>query len=504
MKIFFVKGHFRPCFILSPWYFLNMAQLHLLEKFSPTIRDFINSTKAITILIASLGEGKTFGCIGAIIVHAIRCGQPIRCAIVRDTLENIKLSIVPSIQEFFQEFFPEYPPAKLYRFKNEYKELTIFTNPRIEIDLFGIDDPASLSKLQGSSAYTLIWLNEPAPISDKANAGLSEDVYNVAVIRALRRKGLPGRLIVDMNPADDEHWTYRRFIEEPDFEEDFPLVQKQVWRVPYGENRHLKDESRQAARKMYQNDPAQYARYVEGKFATIYKGKRVTPDYNSRIHQSEKPLAPAKGLVSFAFFDSWHCPACVLGQTTSTGRLIFLDTLRLEDGDIRALIQNQVLPMINSPKWKDKPMSWRVGGDFTMKQPDQSNILESSARVVEDVFPGALFQPGPTKWKHMVAGFTYALNHSILGQPAVYLCSTNRLLHRALNGRWHYKTDASGNVSRVENVKPEKDMASHYADAWANACCVLLPMQDRAVNLASYRKAAAASKRRVQSYASGV
>jgi hypothetical protein len=478
-----------------------MAQFHLIEKFSPTIQGFILSEKAITILIAPLGEGKSFGCVGAMIIHAARCGHPIRCAIVRDTLENIKLSIVPTIQEFFQEFFPDIPPAKLYRFKNEYKELSIFFNPRIDVDLFGIDDPASLSKLQGSSAYSLIWLNEPAPISDKANAGLSEDVYNVAVIRALRRKGSPGRLVVDMNPADDEHWTYRRFIEEPDFEPEFPLVQKQVWQVPYGENRHLKDESRQAARKMYQNDPAAYARYVEGRFATIYRGKRVTPDYNPNIHLSPVPLAPAKGLVSFAYFDSWHSPAVVLGQITQTGRLVFLNTLRLEGGDIRALIQNQVLPMINSPAWKDKPFSWRVGGDFTMKQPDQSNIQESAARVVEAAFPGCIFQPGPSKWKHMVAGFGYALNHSILGLPAVYLCQTNRLLHKGLNGGWHYKTDNSGNVSRVENVKPEKDKASHFCDAWANAVCVLLPTQDRTVNLSAYRKVAQAAKRRIQSYA---
>ena len=86
-----------------------MQEVDLLDWFSPTIRDFIASEKTITILIAPLGEGKTFGCIGAMLFHAGRCGQPIRCAIVRDTLENIKLSIVPSIQEFFQEYFPDKP-----------------------------------------------------------------------------------------------------------------------------------------------------------------------------------------------------------------------------------------------------------------------------------------------------------------------------------------------------------------------------------------------------------
>jgi len=331
-----------------------MAQFDLIEKFSPTIQDFILSEKTITVLVAPLGEGKTLGCIGAILKHAALCGVSIRCAIVRDTLENIKLSIVPSIQEFFRIFFLD-NHLKMYRFKNEYKELTILTNPRIEIDLFGIDDPAALGKLQGSSAYSLIWLNEPAPIADKANAGLSEETYNVAVIRALRRTGTPGRLIVDMNPADEEHWTHRRFMEEADFDPNFPLVQKQVWNVPYGENKHLKEEARQAAKKVYANDEAAYARYVKGEFAQIYRGEKVTPEYKPEIHLCPDILVPAPGLESFAFFDSWHYPACVLGQVTSTGRLVFIDTLRLPNSDVRILMDTLVFPLLSSPSGRTRP-----------------------------------------------------------------------------------------------------------------------------------------------------
>ena len=41
--------------------------------------------------------------------------------------------------------------------------------PTVE-DFFWIDDPASLSKLQGPQ-YAIIWLEEPAPIIEKQNAG---------------------------------------------------------------------------------------------------------------------------------------------------------------------------------------------------------------------------------------------------------------------------------------------------------------------------------------------
>jgi hypothetical protein len=462
----------------------------------PTVSDFINSTKTITIIIAPLGESKTFGCIAALITHAKRCGQPIRCAIVRDTLENIKLSIVPSIQEFFQN------NPQAFRFKNEFKELTIFSNPRIDVDLFGIDDPASLGKLQGSSAYSLIWLNEPAPIADKANAGLSVDVYRVAVIRAVRHAGTPGRLLVDMNPADESHWTYHEFIEEPDIDPDFPLIEKQVWHVPYGENPHLKAESRQAAMKMYANSPAEYSRYVEGKFAIIYKGEKVTPYYKRELHLLPYPAAPVKGLESFRLWDSWGSPCCVLGQRTMIGRLIIYDVCLINgNSDIRTLISTQVNPLINSPRWKDKAKNWRDIGDITMGLRDQSNVEESAKLVVQRAFQNR-FEVGPSTWKLCKQGLDdmFERNGLIQGLPSVQLDPVGaRLLDRALAGGWHYPVDNQGKRTRE---KPVKDVMSHPGDAFANGCCILRPSSKK-LDIAAARKQAQKIQKRIQSYAVG-
>lgn len=478
-----------------------MEEVRILQTFSPRMRSFILSEKVITILIAPLGEAKTFTCIATMIRHAQRCGKPIRCAIIRDTLENIKLSIVPSIQEFFQEFFPENPTSH-YLFKNEYKELTLFTDPQITVDLFGIDDPASLGKLQGSSAYSLIWLNEPAPISDKANAGLSEDVYNVAVVRAVRHKGSPGRLLVDMNPADELHWTYNRFIVEPDFDPEFPLIQKQVWQIPYGDNPHLKDESRQAVKKMYANDPSAYARYVEGKFAVIYKGERVTPYYKRDLHllPPDPVPMPVKGLESVRLWDSWGAPACVLGQITTIGRLIIYDVCIINgNSDLRVLISTQVEPLLNSPRWKGKARSWRDIGDFTMAMRDQSNVEESAKMVVQRAFRGR-FEPGPSTWKMVKQGLDnmFGQNGLIQGMPSVQIDPLGAsLADKALAGEWHYPVDNQGKRSRD---KPVKDFYSHIGDAIANGCAVLRP-SSRKGDIRKTMELANKAKKRAQSYA---
>jgi len=475
-------------------------QVDFIDTFGPTAQEFIWSDKTITIVVAPLGESKTFSCIAALILHAYKCQMPIRAAVIRDTLENIKISIVPSFQEFFREFFPE--SHRYYRFKNDYKELFINLPgiPKITVDLFGIDDPASLEKLKGSSAYTVIWLNEPAPISEKANAGLSEDVYKVAVVRAVRHKATKGRLMVDMNPADDLHWTYRVFILEPDVDPEFPLIQKQVWHIPYGENKHLKEESRQAAMRMYKDDPAQYARYVKGQFAVVPLGEKVTPQYNPDRHLSPNVLEPAAGLESFAFFDSWGNPTCVLGQITRSNRLVYLDTLRLYGADIQTLLELQVMPMLESPRWRGKAKAWRIGGDCTMSNMDQSNRLESAAKKVCRFFPGYHFENGPKTWDAIEQHLPTVLRGSDeRGEPLILLSNDNHLLHRALTGGWYYKTNNQG--QRISKLPDKKSEYSHIGDAWANSICVLLPSRLSRVPKHRLRQLNIRTRRRADSYA---
>ena len=431
-------------------------------KLSPMQTAYVTSDAMINIIYSSRGEGKTFCSIVAMMVHAKRNGKLIRCAVVRDTHENIKISVVRAVQEML--------PQSLYVFKNDFKHLIIKSEPHVVVDLFGIDDLAALQKLQGPE-YSLVWLEEPAPMSDKANAGLSEDVYNAAIIVCARQKNSIARLQVSMNPADQDHWTYRRFLEEPDVDPENPLITKAVFAVPYGDNAHLSDQARQAVKVAYKNDPASYARYVENKFVSITKGKKVTPDYGTGNYTSNNPLVPAQGLEGFMGFDGWHNPVCVMGQITHTGRLIFIDTLRGDNIDIRTLVDQKVIPMLNSPRWKDKCKSWRYAGDRSMKIPDQSNINESAARVVEDKL-GGYFEGGPARWTHMKRGIDHIFQMNITGKPAFIVNKENRQLDKALNGAWSFKTDNAGSIL---GDMPQKNDASHVGDAWANAVNVLLP-----------------------------
>lgn len=465
-------------------------------ELSATVGAFVTSEAVVNIIHSPRGEGKTYGCIAAMFHHAKRNDKLIRCAIVRDTHENIKLSAARSIQDAL--------PDHLFKFKNDYKELILSSTPPILVDLFGIADPGALQKLQGPE-YALIWLEEPAPMVDKANAGLSEEVFNAALIACARQKNTIPRLQVSMNPADEDHWTFKRFFEEPDIDPLNPLITKAIFKVPYGDNKHLPEVSRQAVKVAYKNDDASYGRYVEGKFVKITKGKKVTPFYGTGKYTSEVPLKPAPGLEGFRAYDGWHNPTCILGQITHTGRLIFIDTLHGNNVDIRTLIDEKVRPMLNSPRWKGMCKLWRDVGDRTMKIPDQSNINESAARVIENAFKTktgrhAHFEGGPARWESMKRGIDNIFNTNIAGKPAFLVNMDNRLLDKTLSGGWHFKVDNAGNV--VSDT-PEKTEESHIGDAWANAVNVLLPSNIMNLNRGTVIELQKKTRTRAKSYAVG-
>jgi hypothetical protein len=479
-------------------YRFTMGDLKLDFHLSPTVGAFVESDAGVNILISPAGEGKTYGAVVALPAHAQRCGKPIRVAIIRDTHENIKNSTAVSINEVFENY------PNILTWRDDFKKLRIDSDPPVQVDLFGIDDLGALSKLQGPQ-YALIWLEEPAPISDKMNAGLAEEVYNAALLRCARQKGTKPRLQVTMNPADEDHWTYKRFIEDPDIIPEFPLVTKRVFQIPYGENSELNQAAREFAMYAYKDDPAAYARYVEGRFAPVYRGIAVTPQYRRSRHMilnqhgAPVPLEPAPGLVGFAFFDSWSNPACVLGQITQYNRLVFLDTLRLEDSDIETLIETQVIPMLESPRWYQKCRGWRVGGDATMLNMDQSSRSRSAALTVIKAFPGCSFEAGPREWSLIEPQLPFALTHNdFRGEPLMVVSGDNKVLDRGLSGAWHYKKNNAG--ERASKL-PVKDKSSHYCDAWATAICRLLPQAlSNQKDLTDYRRLNAKLKRRAAGY----
>ncbi len=437
----------------------------LVFDLSPIQSAYVHTDAHIAMLMGPMGEGKTFASIAGLIAHAARCGRDIRGAIIRDTHTNIKISTVPDIEQIL---------GKFVTFHDDSKKMVIHSTPKVEVDLFGIDDPASLSKLQGPQ-YAIIWLEEPAPIIEKANAGLPKDVFDMAVARASRQRGTTMRVQISQNPADEDHWT-EILANEPEVYATDPdtgkSIIKKVFRIPYGENKYLNELTRVANRAAFKNDPGKFARYVEGRAAPVLRGKKVTPEYNPKIHFSEHVLPIVPGAIGVRGWDAWQNPCCLIGQLIPPGKLWIHDVVVGDGIGVRELIKQQVIPLLGSPKHKDQIHDWRDIGDPTMRTPDQSSIQMTAAKVLEKLL-GTRFEPGPTRWAARINPTKTALTQLATdGAPVIQISRSAQILHRTLNGGWHWKTDNSGNV--VGNL-PVKDNFSHPGDSFSYLVSILFP-----------------------------
>jgi len=438
----------------------------LVFDLSPTQAAFVYTDAHIAHLTGPMGEGKTHCGVAAMLYHAQRCKlKPLRGAIIRDTHENIKTSTAISIRDILKDRAV---------FKNDSKSLFIKAEYPVEVDLFGIDDPASVSKLQGPQ-YGFIWLEEPAPIHEKANAGLPREVFDMALARSGRQPGSIPRLQITQNPGDDKHWT-TQLMEEPEeflVADDGTIIIKQTFHIKKGENKYLSSLQRAMNMAAFKGDPGKWARYVEGQTATVLQGKAVTPKYGKNVHFSQKVLPVYPKVECYRGWDGYQHPSCIIAQYNPFGQLVIHAALSMEGAGVKELIKEKLNPLLLSPKFRDKYIpAWRDIGDPSMRTPDQSTNTRTAAMVLQDILK-TRFEPGPTRWKNRIDPVNQALGRTVNeGRPLILISADAAPLHRALNGGWHYKVDNNGHQLGDLPVKNEHD---HIGNGFAYMISILLP-----------------------------
>jgi hypothetical protein len=449
------------------------APLNFRVPLTPTQRRFVESDAPIVFLIGPEGEGKTYSGLCAILRMAQRRKSqglpPLRAAILRDTFENILTKTIPSLQHAIATIaecngFPAFVSA--FRFSRGGKRMI---GPHLDCDLFGANDLADLTRLQGGE-WSVIWIEEPAPMYAGNNAGIPKAVFDAAISRAARGGG-EMRVQVTSNPADEDHWTYSAAITRPIMRpEHAPDLWTETIRIPYGDNPARTDRMRQATKAAYSKDPALWARLVEGRFAFAQIGEKVCPEYNERLHRATSPLPIFPRAKSFRFYDGGLTPTCIIGQITPSGQMFIKRTFRGVNIGMRQLLERDVVPFINSTKFKDCT-DWDDIGDSALNQRGQADSTHTASGVIYGVFGNALVD-GAISWEARREAMKHALTRMPDGEPFVQIDPSDEILHKSLRGGWHYAQDSSGNIIRA---KPVKDIHSHPGDAFAYGCSVYSP-----------------------------
>lgn len=417
-----------------------------------TQRRFILSKATVSCLIGPQGEGKSWAAIAAMLFWSQKAQKKLRAAIVRDTFTNIERNTIPSIQKMLGD---------TAKFNKGGRKLEM---ENLDTDLFGVKDLASLSNLQGSE-YDIAWLEEPAPVYETGNAGLREEVFDIFYSRGSRELESFHKLLVTMNPADEEHWTFRRLVgdDDPEIETIF---------IPYGENQYLPEEERERTKKAYKDRPDLYDRYVRGVFSFVPLGVAVTPEYNPAIHYLKYIVNPINTLT-YRFWDGGLHPTCVILQITPMGKAICTDCLCGDNMGMKQFVQSIVKPTLAARY----PMvqRYRDMGDMSLMQREQADSSVTAAGIIEEEL-GTFFEGGEQGWAPRLEAVKELLNRLVGGEPMFQVSKNATMMHRTLRGGWHFKTDPSGKVIRDKAVK---DKHSHPGDALSHGLAKIFGYNQR-------------------------
>ena len=117
-------------------------------------------------------------------------------------------------------------------------------------------------------------------VVDEAEEWVSEKEFETIML-SIRQKGIQNRIIIVMNPTDNNHWVYKRFIESTHKEVMYDGVPVQISTHPnvlhihttYLDNlENLSQEFINEVEDMKANNPEKYAHTVMGRWADVAEG----------------------------------------------------------------------------------------------------------------------------------------------------------------------------------------------------------------------------------------
>lgn len=360
---------------------------------SPTVEQFIltvaegpRGEMRFVVLEGPRGEGKTTGGLMACTALAERvCNDfggplPIRVGVVRDTWQNLSRTTLVSFHEARQlgvpiEVFDGGLQAAIRRGNGE--ELVHF-------DFFGLDRREDADKLQGF-ACAVLWLEEVAPAAGLAT-GIPAEVLGLGAT-SVRQSGVPPRILVTMNPPDEDHWIGT--IEQELSQRGLDGMRVVRLHIPPGEkSAHFErmaattegDDARrwQLAAEEFDAYRARnlaflesigrsdlVKRLVKGERGMVVLGEAVVPNFSRLLHVAKEPLPVYPQLPMHRWWDSGtpslH-PAIAWVQV-GPNWINVLGSRTGENVGILEFIQDEVLPFQQKYGIRTPTAAWGAGRD---------------------------------------------------------------------------------------------------------------------------------------------
>lgn len=424
-------------------------------KPNPLQKQFIESRAKADLFSSRMGEGKSAALAWSTLYHT-RHNPGAIWYIIRDTWENLRATTL-------QEFFKWFPPGVFGTWHATHKEFHWAEGvAKGHVSFLGMDSPDDASKLM-SRPMAGFGIDEPAPAI--GSAGIDELIFDMAMTR-LRQDGMKWYAVkLAENNPDELHWTYRRFVNPG--AEGFVL-----WQPDKPENSQNLPSSYYAdLRQNLQHRPDLVRRFVEGDFGFQSIGKAVTPQWADKLHLSQG-LVPIRGQDLYILWDFGLNPTAIISQVTPLGHWNILDAMVGEGIGTVELIQNWLIPILGSERYKGRYTLHHIG-DPQGKQREQSSSMLSSVRAIKKLV-GGTWRPGPVQLDDRIEPLRAILSRTTGGRGVLQVDRHRaQPVWMALRGGWHFHVARTGLVSG----EPYKDIHSHPGDAISYGAARLFPLQ---------------------------
>jgi len=432
---------------------------------NPTQKAFIQSRAEADLFSSRKGEGKSAALCWAVFYHTrFNPGAP--WAVIRDTWENLQRSTQ-------KEFFFWFPPQKGWGEYTAQDRTFKWSSPEMgggSVTFMGMDERADASKI-ASMPLAGFGMDEPCPADIEKSSGIDEFIFTTAMgqLRWPHSKWYAVKLA--QNNSDEQHWTYRRFIEPGTKDTGIKLKDKQtpgfkLWQPIAPENLvNLPPGYYERQRREYeaQGRPDLVQRFVEGKITNQMIGRAMTPEWRDDVHLAPFGLTPIKSGELILCWDWGLTPTCHITQVSPSGIWLFLQTWVGEGIGALQLIKHVVKPALKQ-NYRGHTM-WHTG-DPAGSIRSQADSDTSPVMVVLSELGGD-WRPGPQDPLDGLPALKARL--ALIGGIRVDRNNCKPLWH-ALRGGWHRTINKAGIVGA-----PVKDIHSHPADAACHAAPVLFP-----------------------------
>lgn len=437
---------------------------------------FHQSDAFVRGLMGPVGSGKSSTCCVEIVVRAL-AQQPwsdgvrrSRWAVVRNTYPELKSTTIKTWNTWFPENIAPMKWDTPITSTMKIADIGDGTSLELEVVFLALDSELDTGKLR-SLELTGGWINEASEVP--------KGVFDMLTQRVGRYpskiKGGPSwsGVILDTNPPDDDHWYYQSA-------EVLRPVEWEFFRQPGGlfidgENGYTPNPDAENidnlpfGYKYYLNQVAgkqdQWINvFLLGNYGTTTDGKPVFPEWNDRIHVSDKPLEPVRGLPILLGWDFGLTPACIIGQQTPRGQLMILKEIISEDMGIRQFTNDVVRPILTNEYAGFQRHSMGDPAGQIRSQVDERTCIQE---LLEAGIPTL---PAPTNdWIPRRESVAYFLTRMVDGGPGMLLDPSCSTLRRGFNGRYRYERIKTNGAARYRE-RPVKDEFSHPMDALQYLC----------------------------------